>query len=422
MMKLKGVRQMKKNVSLIITLFLIFMMTSPVCAAVQLDVNGRNYDSTGQTVIQDDITMAPLAMLADTLGCTITEDGININIQENQDCLKMSVNSTTAYLNDIEKIMPRAPIFKDGKVHVPIRFVYESFGASVDWQDSNKSISVSYPETRNDLSAEELLSKSSQIMIEANRYKMTVDAKIDMDINVQESNKSPENMKMQMDTHIIGWIQSNPVLMYMKQDAKMKPDEITTQSEPQNIQSEMLMNDSGIYMTMPDLGWVKMNLPGLNIQEILKQSNSQDPVAAMQQMKEMGMSMSFANDQEKNGQKYWVIDTAMGGGIYKSDYFKQISKATGMAETPEMLKMLENMDADINYSTWINQETLYTDFMNMDSRIKIDTDIPSPEKPIAMNMTMAMKANYSLSDYGIAFSVPDVTKAVDFETAVSQIK
>lgn len=42
--------------------------------------------------------------------------------------------------------------------------------------------------------------------------------------------------------------------------------------------------------------------------------------------------------------------------------------------------------------------------------------------PIAMNMTMAMKATYSLYDYGIAFTVPDVTMAVDFETAVNQLE
>jgi len=399
-------------------------MASPAAAALQLDVNGRSYDSSGQTSIQGNVTMAPLDVLADTLGCTITQEGTNISLQENQDILKIKIGSLTAELNGQDKAMPAAPLLKDGKVYVPIRFVYESFGANVNWQDVNKSISVSYAETRNGLNAEELLTKASQKMNEANRYKMTADADIDMVVSASSlgSSQKTENTKMNMATHIVAWIQTNPILMYMKQDAKVKPMEGSVQQDIQNVQTEIVFNESGVYMTMPEVGWVKMELPGLDIQELMKQSNSQDPVVAMKQMKELGMSVSFANDQERNGQKYWVINAAMGGDVYKSDYFKQMAKASGMEQVPDMQKMLESMDADIKYSTWINQNTLYTDYMNMDSRMKINMDVPAAAQTGPINMDMKMKADYALSDYGLAFSVPDVSKAVDFESVMNKAK
>lgn len=414
---------MKKCILWSLALLMMLVMASPAAAAVQLDVNGRNYDSSGQADIQDNITMAPLDVLADTLGCAITQDGIKITLQENQDVLQMTIGSLTATLNGQEKTMPVAPLFKDGKAYVPIRFVYESFGAIVNWQDAKSCITVSYAEMRNGMTADDLISKSSQKMNEANRYKMTADAKIDIAASAPGSTQNPENMNMKMDTRIEAWMQVNPILMYMKQDAKVVP---TTDSTPQeaapNVQTEILFNDSGMYMTIPDTGWVKMQMPGINIQELMKQSNSQDPATAMKQMKELGMSMSFANDQERNGQKYWIVKAAMGGDIFKSDYFKQMTKASGIEQTPDMQKLFDNMDADIKYSAWINQDTLYMDYMDMDSRMKLKMDVPSAEKTGPVNMDMAMQADYTMSDYGLPFSVPDVSKAVDFESVVNQAK
>lgn len=415
---------MKKSILWSLALLMMMLvMASPDAAAVQLDVNGRNYDTSGQANIQDSITMAPLDVLADTLGCTITQEGTKITLQENQDVLQMTIGSLAATLNGQEKAMPAAPLLKDGKAYVPIRFVYESFGASVDWQDAKQCISVSYAETRNGMTADELITKSSQKMNEANRYKMTADAEMDMAASAPGNKQTPENMKIKMDTHIEGWLQANPILMYMKQDAEVVPTaDSTPQQGPQSVQTEILFNDSGMYMTIPETGWVKMNMPGLNIQELMKQSNSQDPAAAMQQMKELGMSVSFANDQERNGQKYWVINAAMGGDIFKSDYYKQMTKASGLEQIPDMQKLFDNMDADIKYSAWINQNTLYMDYMSMDSRMKIKMDIPDAENNSPVNMDMAMQADYTMSDYGLPFSVPDVSKAVDFETIVNQKK
>lgn len=414
---------MKKSIMWSLALLVMLLaMASPAAAAVQLDVNGRSYDSSGQTYIRDSVTMAPLDVLADTLGCTVTQDGTKITLQENQDVLQMIIGSLKATLNSQEKSMPAAPLLKDGKAYVPVRFVYESFGASVNWQDARHCIAVSYPETRNGMSADELLTKSSLKMSEANRYKMNADVKTAMIMSGQGNIQKPEAMKMDMDTHIEAWLQNSPLLLYMKQDAKVKPTDGTAQQSAQNVQTEMVFNGSGIYMTMPDVGWVKMKMPGFNLEELMKQANSQDPAAAMKQMKELGMSVSFANDQERNGQKYWVINAALGGDIFKSDYFKQIAKSSGMEQLPDMQKMLNNMAADIKYSAWINQNTLYMDYMNMDSRIKMKLDIPSGEKTGPVNMDMAMQANYIISDYGLAFSVPDVSKAVDFESVVNNAK
>ncbi|MDD4802516.1 MAG: copper amine oxidase N-terminal domain-containing protein [Syntrophomonas sp.] len=416
---------MNRKFTLPLALLFILVMAAPVYADVQLDVNGRTYDSASKLNIQDGITSAPVDVLAHTLGCTVTLEGDTITMQENQNTLKMTLGSNTALFNGQEKQMLRPPQSIEGQVYVPARFVYECFGASVAWQDVQKLISVAYAETRDGMTAEELLTQASQKMVEVNRYKMSADSSTDMDMTTQENGKNPENMKMQTDSLSDCWIQSNPVLMYMKQNTTIKaitPESTEAQENPKDILMEMVFNDSGMYMTMPEFGWVKMDLPGMNIQELMKQSMSQDAAATMKQMKDLGMSISFANDREKNGQKYWVIDTVMGGDIFKSDYIKQFTKTITIPEAADLQKIFAGMDADISYSTWINQKTLCTDFMEIQEKIKMDMDNPDAEEPGNIKMEMNMKGTYTMSDYGLTFQVPDVSKAVDYEKFIDQQK
>jgi len=412
---------MNRKLTLPLVLLLILVWVAPAGAAVQLNANGRTYDVASNLNIQEGITSAPLNVLSHILGCTVTLDGNNITMQENQNCLKMTVGSTAAVLNDQEKKMPQAPQFIGGQVYVPIRFVCDSFGASVAWNEAEQSVSISYTETRDGMTAEDFMAKASQQLVDANRYKMTLDMDMIMDMTVQETGKNPEVMKMQMDSKSDCWVQTNPMLMYMKQNSTVNLPEINV-GGIQNVQTEMVFNDSGMYMTMPQFGWVKMNLPGVNLQELMKQSNTQDPTAALQQMKDLGMSISLANDQERNGQKYWVVDVAMGSDIYKSDYFKQIYKTLSIPETGDLQKIIDGMDLDLSYSIFINQKTFYTDFMDLQGKIKMGMDSPDITKPAHIAMNMDIKCSYTMSDFGVVFPVPDVSKAVDFDTVIKQAK
>lgn len=405
----------RKHILPLILLF-ILVMAAPASAAVQLNVNGRNYNAANNVNIQQGIASAPLVVLSQILGCTAIVEGSNITIQENQDCLKMTLGSTAALFNGQEKQMPLAPQFIDGQVYVPLGFVCSSFGASVAWNEALQTISISYTETREGMTAQDILAKASQKMTDANRYKMSMDMDMIMDMTIQETGKDPVKIKMQMDSKTDCWVQANPILMYVKQNATVTAPELTMGS--QNVQMEMVLNDSGMYMTMPQFGWVKMNLPGVNMQELMKQSGTQDAAAVLQQMKDLGMSVSLANDQERNGQKYWVINVAM-GDFFKSDYFKQISKTLPTPQAGDMQKILDGMDMDLGYSVLINKQTFCTDFMDLQGKIKMDMG-PDTTIPAHIAMDIDLKCSYTMSDFGVPFQVPDVSKAVDFGTIINK--
>jgi hypothetical protein len=410
---------MKERSVILLALVLTLLMAAPA-VAVQLDVNGRNYETAEpQTTILDGVTSAPVDVVAHTLGCAVTIDGDRVTLQENQTSLVMTVGSKSALLNGQEKTMLQAPRKAGDIIYVPVRFVYECFGATVDWEAAKKTVTVAYPETRNGMTAEDLMLKTSQKMIDANQYKMTVDADTDMVIGYQQTGKDEEKIPLQVTSHIEGWIQTQPMLAYIKQ--RIIPQASGNESQPNglpaNMETEMLIDEDGVFMNMPATGWVKMEMEGLDMKALLKQSLSQDPASAMQQMKDLGLSLSFANDQEKDGQKYWVIDAVVGGDLLKSDYFKQFSQL--VPGGTDMQKLLANTEADIAYSVWINQQTLYVDYMDIQMKMKLALDIPDQDNAGKMNMDMNMTGSYAISDYGKKFEVPDVSQARDFMEVIS---
>lgn len=413
---------MKRKLAIVMAFMLILVMAAPAFAAVNLDINGKAYPLSSEPSLNNGITAMPLEEVSTALECSAAiVQGDIIRLQKNETTLQMTVGSTTAVLNEAEKTMPMAPSRVGDQVYIPLRFVAESLGATVAWNDQTQTVGITYQETRNGMTADELLARSTQAMTEAGRYKMAVDLKAKVNARMAGEGQAPESiesMQMDMDSHIDAWMQMDPLLMYMKQKANVNAQGAPAPG-PQVMETEMVLNTDGMFMTMPGVGWVKMDLEGMNFEDLMKQSMAQDPATAMKQMKDLGMSLSFANDQEKDGKKYWVIKVAMGSDVFKSDYLKQIP---GMGSDEDLQKMLQNTDLDIDYSVWINQETLYMDIMDLDGTMSIKVDIPAAEGSPAgqMDMNMDMKAVYTLFDYGKTFDVPQITDARDFEEVIAE--
>jgi hypothetical protein len=414
---------LKKRISIILSLILVMALATPVFAAVSLDINGRAYEPSSELLLENGVTLVPFDVITDALGCEVTTAGDQVTYQKNGNSMQMNIGSTTAVVNGTDQIMPMAPRMVNGQAYVPLRFVLESLGAQVGWNGESNAVSVTYNDTRNDMTAEELMAKASVAMAEANQYKMLVDMQgaVKMKADVPEGESL--DMSMDMNGTVEAWAQIDPMVMYMKQDMTIAVPGAPVPGA-QAVQTEMVMNRDGIFMTMPEIGWVKMDLEGLDMEELMKQSMAQDPTTVMQQMKDLGMSFSFDQDQEKNGKKYWVIKAYMDGDILNSDYFKQLTQQIpGLEQDLDLEQLLKNLDLDLTFDQWIDQETFYTDYMNLSGDIRFVMDLPADPTGTAsgpMEMTMTLNAAYAMSDYGQEFALPDIQNARDFEEVMAE--
>ena len=61
-----------------------------------------------------------------------------------QNTIRLTIAQTTAYLNDGAYTLDAAPIVLNGRTMLPIRFIAESFGFTVDWNPEQQLVTIAF--------------------------------------------------------------------------------------------------------------------------------------------------------------------------------------------------------------------------------------------------------------------------------------
>lgn len=424
---------MRKPLIFILSILLIGLLAAPAAAVSPgfvLKLNGEYYQ--GALSVNNGSTSIPLQFIEKALPVKTAVENEKIVISMNGDTLELRLNSTEAIFNGKQQTMPVAAQMDNQEAMVPLRFVLESFGATVDWDGSKNEILVTSPILKAGLTAEQMLGKITQAMSEQGRYKMKADTKMQMEMT---SDGKTENMTMS--GQVNGSVQEKPLLAYVA--TNMKVDAISGADEAipeEALKSEMVLNDNGLFMTLPGQeGWVKMDLEGLDFGKLMEQCGSQDPVKSIMQMKEFGAVITYGDDQVKDGKNYGVIHVAMGEEAL-GQYIDSVIKQTGLlnlgneqADKTEfeatMQDIFKNMKTEMGYNMVFDYDTFLTLSMDMDMIMNMNIDIPANAEtstPAAsMQITSKQEAVYQIYDYGVEFTVPDVSGAKTMAEAMESM-
>ncbi|NEW09487.1 hypothetical protein GK047_26455 [Paenibacillus sp. SYP-B3998] len=114
---------------------------------VQLNVNGQLTGSkTGY--IQDELTMVPFRVLLNRMNAEYhwqSEDS-SLHITKGKLKVDLQLGSSTAMVNGQPVLMDMAPQIVEGRMFVPLRFIAESLGAKVEWDNSLYRATVKFAE------------------------------------------------------------------------------------------------------------------------------------------------------------------------------------------------------------------------------------------------------------------------------------
>lgn len=408
---------MRKSLTIVLSLSLLLLFATPALAGVNLNINGKPYQPLVQPRIEEGTTMVPVYVAGRVLGADVIAAEQSVEVVKNGKKLTLTLNMKEASFNGKTINLPVAPVRENGQVIVPLRAVMDVFGAEIDWQGESRTVLINYQEERQGMSVEDMLVKSSEALAAYNTYKTKVD--MNQDIQVTNPEKAGQLEKMSMKMNMDMAVQNKPVLVYGKTSVDMA---VPGEAGMPVTNTEILLNDEGMYMTMPDQGWVKMNIPGVDIKALMEQAGSQDPVSSLKQLQDAGAIMSFGNDQQKNGQDYWILNVTMGPDSLNrimQNVLKNVPLPQDAANELDQVitQVFKNMKVDMVYSVWVNQNNFLTDYMQLESDVNLNMQVPAepnqPEKLVNMDMNMKQKAFYEIYDLGASFTVPDVSKAVD---------
>jgi len=107
-------------------------------------VEGRTVKLDVAPVIRNERTMVPVRFIGEAFGAEFfwEEATRKVTYLKDDNVIEIFVDKKIAKLNNKEIVLDTAPTISEGRTLVPLRFVSEHMGAILDWDDQTKTVII----------------------------------------------------------------------------------------------------------------------------------------------------------------------------------------------------------------------------------------------------------------------------------------
>jgi len=109
-------------------------LSVPVC----IRINGNFIKTDTEPYLENGVTYVPVRAIAASLECEEVlwdKNEKKVTIIDGNSTINLFIGSATAYVNNNKVTVPGGAFIKNDRTYVPLRFVSESFGAEVAWDN-----------------------------------------------------------------------------------------------------------------------------------------------------------------------------------------------------------------------------------------------------------------------------------------------
>ena len=135
----------RKTLIFIAASMCVFSLNSHAKTPINLNVNGINVDTNSKIYIKNDYTMVPARKIGEILGSENilwNDKTKKATIEFEESELIIEIGSKVAYLNEEKKIMPVEAEIVDNKTYLSARFICESMGAKISWNEKTHTVYI----------------------------------------------------------------------------------------------------------------------------------------------------------------------------------------------------------------------------------------------------------------------------------------
>ncbi len=111
-------------------------------ASVTVSVNGQPIQFDQPPVERAGRVYVPLRGVFEHLGASVVYDNGQINATRGSTTVQLSIGSTTATVSGQQQTLDSPPFLIGARTLVPLRFIAQSLGAVVNYNDSNQTVSI----------------------------------------------------------------------------------------------------------------------------------------------------------------------------------------------------------------------------------------------------------------------------------------
>jgi hypothetical protein len=112
---------------------------------IKIEIDGERLSlPDADPVIENDRTLVPLRYVFEALGAEPVWDEAarTVTSIHNGAEIRLRIDDPTARVNGEDVVLDAAPVLRGGRTLVPIRFIAESFGARVDWDEARRAVVI----------------------------------------------------------------------------------------------------------------------------------------------------------------------------------------------------------------------------------------------------------------------------------------
>lgn len=133
-------------------LIMLLFLTGPIGSAsgtqnITVNIDGLSLKTDVAPVVVNSRTMVPFRAVSEALGLEVSWDAGQQRVTVIGDGLtvEMMIGDNQAYVNGAARTLDSAPIIVGGRTMVPLRFIGESFGCTVQWNQSSREVTIQTP-------------------------------------------------------------------------------------------------------------------------------------------------------------------------------------------------------------------------------------------------------------------------------------
>jgi len=120
----------------------IILAAAVPAGAQTVTINGSQVDFSPAPLIQSGRVFVPLRGVFERLGATVVYSNGTIDATGSGSTIELHIGSTQATINGQPQTIDVAPFIVGASTYVPLRFVSTALGASVNWDNTNRIVSI----------------------------------------------------------------------------------------------------------------------------------------------------------------------------------------------------------------------------------------------------------------------------------------
>lgn len=135
---------MKKILTVLLAMVMIFAATSVMAADIKVLVNGEEMVFDREPALDGDTVLIPYRFVVEKLGATVSWFGDIQTIFTNYEGLitTIQINNDKMFIDDEALTLEKAPVLEIDRTLVPAAVIENSVGAKVEWNAETSTVTI----------------------------------------------------------------------------------------------------------------------------------------------------------------------------------------------------------------------------------------------------------------------------------------